>query len=195
MLQLKDGSIVELRERSGFSTTQTASDLTIRLERGSVIVQAAKRKSRPPVRRHGGLPGGGDRDGLQRDLGRQGLAGLRNGRRSSRHAGQQRKGSTSRRPERHQPQPGTGEREGRYRLEPESREARPAAGKPARRAGADPVAAASLFQQTDRPTARLHGVLRQHSESRGLPGPDPGGIPPEDGGESGTERLVEGSRR
>ena len=45
MLQLKDGSTVELRERSGFSTTQTASDLTIRLERGSVIVQAAKRKS------------------------------------------------------------------------------------------------------------------------------------------------------
>ena len=45
MLQLKDGSIVELRERSGFSTTQTASDLTIRLERGSVIVQAAKRSS------------------------------------------------------------------------------------------------------------------------------------------------------
>jgi hypothetical protein len=45
MLQLKDGSIVELRERSGFSTTQTAGDLTIRLERGSVIVQAAKRKS------------------------------------------------------------------------------------------------------------------------------------------------------
>ena len=45
MLQLKDGSIVELRERSGFSTTQAASDLTIRLGRGSIIVQAAKRSS------------------------------------------------------------------------------------------------------------------------------------------------------
>lgn len=45
MLQLKDGSVVELRERSGFSTTQTASDLTIRLGRGSIIVQAAKRSS------------------------------------------------------------------------------------------------------------------------------------------------------
>src|SRR5207244_13211589 len=45
MLQLRDGSVVELRERSGFSTTQTASDLTIRLERGSVIVQAAKRSA------------------------------------------------------------------------------------------------------------------------------------------------------
>ena len=45
MLQLKDGSIVELRERSEFSNTQAASDLTIRLGRGSIIVQAAKRSS------------------------------------------------------------------------------------------------------------------------------------------------------
>ena len=45
MLQLKDGSVVELRERSGFSSTQTSSDLTIRLGRGSIIVQAAKRSS------------------------------------------------------------------------------------------------------------------------------------------------------
>ena len=45
MLQLKDGSVVELRERSGFSNTQTASDLTIRLGHGSIIVQAAKRRS------------------------------------------------------------------------------------------------------------------------------------------------------
>ncbi len=45
MLQLKDGSVVELRERSEFSSTQTASDVTIRLGRGSIIVQAAKRRS------------------------------------------------------------------------------------------------------------------------------------------------------
>jgi hypothetical protein len=45
MLQLKDGSIVELRERSEFSNSQAASDLTIRLGRGSIIVQAAKRSS------------------------------------------------------------------------------------------------------------------------------------------------------
>jgi hypothetical protein len=45
MLQLKDGSVVELRERSEFSSSQTASDLTIRLGRGSIIVQAAKRRS------------------------------------------------------------------------------------------------------------------------------------------------------
>ena len=41
---LRDGSVVELRERSGFSTSGTASDLTVRLSRGSIIVQAAKRR-------------------------------------------------------------------------------------------------------------------------------------------------------
>jgi hypothetical protein len=45
MLQLRDGSVVELRERSGFTTSATASDLTIRLGHGSIIVQAAKRKT------------------------------------------------------------------------------------------------------------------------------------------------------
>jgi hypothetical protein len=45
MIQLRDGSVVELRERSGFSTVATASDMTIRLNRGSIIVQAAKRRT------------------------------------------------------------------------------------------------------------------------------------------------------
>ena len=45
MLQLKDGSVVELGERAAFSSTATSSDLTIRLGRGSIIVQAAKRSS------------------------------------------------------------------------------------------------------------------------------------------------------
>jgi hypothetical protein len=45
VLHLKDGSTVELRERSGFTTSQSAKDLTIRLARGSVIVQAAHRSS------------------------------------------------------------------------------------------------------------------------------------------------------
>jgi ferric-dicitrate binding protein FerR (iron transport regulator) len=45
LLQLKDGSVVELRERSGLATEQSSKDLTIRLDRGSVIVQAAKRSS------------------------------------------------------------------------------------------------------------------------------------------------------
>jgi hypothetical protein len=45
MVQLRDGSTVELRERSGLSTMATASDLTVRLARGSIIVQAAKRRT------------------------------------------------------------------------------------------------------------------------------------------------------
>jgi hypothetical protein len=44
MLQLRDGSVVELRERSGLAATSEAADLTIRLSRGSIIVNAAKRK-------------------------------------------------------------------------------------------------------------------------------------------------------
>ena len=45
VLQLRDGSMVEIHERSGFQTSRTASDLTIRLDAGSIIVQAAKRSS------------------------------------------------------------------------------------------------------------------------------------------------------
>jgi ferric-dicitrate binding protein FerR (iron transport regulator) len=45
MLALRDGSQVEMRERSDFSTSQSASDVTVHLGRGSIIVQAAKRRS------------------------------------------------------------------------------------------------------------------------------------------------------
>jgi hypothetical protein len=45
VVQLRDGSLVEMRERSGFSTSQSGSDLTLRLVQGNVIVQAAKRRS------------------------------------------------------------------------------------------------------------------------------------------------------
>ncbi len=45
MLQLRDGSVVELRERSGYSASQAGNDLTIHLDRGSIIVEAAKRRS------------------------------------------------------------------------------------------------------------------------------------------------------
>ena len=43
VLRLADGSSLELRERSSLSTTASANDLTIRLGRGSVMVEAAKR--------------------------------------------------------------------------------------------------------------------------------------------------------
>jgi hypothetical protein len=45
MVQLHDGSVVEMRERSGFTTSQSGRDLTLRLSQGGVIVQAAKRRS------------------------------------------------------------------------------------------------------------------------------------------------------
>jgi len=44
LLRLRDGSSVELRERSSLFTTASANDLTIRLGRGSVMVEAAKRR-------------------------------------------------------------------------------------------------------------------------------------------------------
>jgi FecR protein len=45
MLELRDGSIVELRERSAFTANHGARDITVHLDRGSVIVQAAHRSS------------------------------------------------------------------------------------------------------------------------------------------------------
>lgn len=45
MLALADGSLVELRERSDFQASESGADTTIRVGRGSVIVQAAKRRS------------------------------------------------------------------------------------------------------------------------------------------------------
>jgi hypothetical protein len=44
-VRLRDGSLVEMRERSGFSVSERGKDMTIGLERGAIIVQAAKRKA------------------------------------------------------------------------------------------------------------------------------------------------------
>jgi hypothetical protein len=44
-LRLRDGSTLEMRERSSFFTSNSGKDLTVHLGRGSVIVQAAKRSS------------------------------------------------------------------------------------------------------------------------------------------------------
>jgi len=45
IVRLRDGSLVELRERSAVAVSETRRDVTIRLARGSVIVEAAKRSS------------------------------------------------------------------------------------------------------------------------------------------------------
>jgi len=45
MLALSDGSVVEMRERSDFSATETGGDITVHLDHGGIIVQAAKRRS------------------------------------------------------------------------------------------------------------------------------------------------------
>ncbi len=43
VIKLKDGSLVEMRDRSAFTVEETPSDLRVKLSRGAVIVQAAKR--------------------------------------------------------------------------------------------------------------------------------------------------------
>ncbi len=45
VLKLADGSTVEMRERSEFSVGHSGKDTTVKLERGDVIVEAAKRTS------------------------------------------------------------------------------------------------------------------------------------------------------
>ena len=45
VIRLRDGSQVEMRERTGFSVAESGKDLTINLGLGNIIVQAAKRRS------------------------------------------------------------------------------------------------------------------------------------------------------
>jgi ferric-dicitrate binding protein FerR (iron transport regulator) len=44
-IALRDGSVAELRERSDLETSSAANEITLHLDRGSVIVQAAHRRS------------------------------------------------------------------------------------------------------------------------------------------------------
>lgn len=44
VLLLRDGSLIELRERSGVTLSSSRRDLNVKLERGSIITQAAKRR-------------------------------------------------------------------------------------------------------------------------------------------------------
>ena len=44
-LQLWDGSTVEVRERAALSSSQSGKDITVHVDRGSIIVQAAKRRA------------------------------------------------------------------------------------------------------------------------------------------------------
>ncbi len=56
MLRLRDGSLVEMNERAEFGVSMGRKDTTVQLERGNIIIQAAKRDERPPVCCCAGLP-------------------------------------------------------------------------------------------------------------------------------------------
>ena len=190
MLQLKDGSVVELRERSGFSTTQAANDLTIRLGRGSVIVQAAKRSSghlyvatadcRVAVTGTVFSVSSGVKGSRVSVI--QGEVHVsQDNKEKVLHPGDQTVTSPNLEPVSVKDDIAWSRNREKLTQQLESL-----------RSGlhADPDARAALLQQAAGTPARVHGLLRQHSESGRLPGPDAERVQPEDGGESRTARLV-----
>ena len=50
VIRLRDGSLVEMRERTELSLAERREGTTIRLDRGAIIVEAAKQRSRHLLR-------------------------------------------------------------------------------------------------------------------------------------------------
>ncbi len=82
VVRLRDGSTVEMAERSDLRISERWSGKTVRLERGSVMVEAAKQTARTPGSGDRGLPGFGERHDFRGEPRYQGIAGVGGGRRS-----------------------------------------------------------------------------------------------------------------
>ena len=187
VLQLADGSQVEMRERSSLSTTGGAVDLTIRLGRGSVIVKARHR-----TQGHLYVDTGDCRVAVTGTL-FEVTAGVKGSRVSVvegevhvtqdnqekiLHAGDQTATSAN-----VEPEPVSR----RNRLEPRS----PDVCQVARSAHASESAGAALLVETARPPAGRHYVLREHPQSGAVPVRCRIGSRQEDGRQPGIERPVE----
>ncbi len=67
MLRLRDGSLVEMNERAEFGVSMGRKDTTVQLERGNIIIQAAKRASGHLYVDFAGLPRIGHGNGVFRE--------------------------------------------------------------------------------------------------------------------------------
>ena len=190
VLQLRDGSSVELRERSGLSTTRDSRDITVHLVRGSVIVQAAKRRSghlyvaTPDFRIavtgtvfsvSAGVKG-------SRVSVIQGEVHVSQDNKDTvLHPGQQQVTSAVM-------EPVSDPR--RCLLEPQSRASRPATERTEQRFAAAAPARAALREPPVGPPAGCHRILRQHSQPGTVPGRCAIGVPSETGGKPRAPLLV-----